>query len=121
MFAASDIHAMTSKTDSYGIVFLESWLLKKPVIGAFAGGVPEVIEDGVDGFLVPFGDVPMLAEYLLKLIRDPGLRERMGERGRRKVLASCTWDMKYRTFKGLLERAAAGARRASDGVEVHHE
>jgi len=106
MFAASDIHAMTSKTDSYGIVYLESWLAGRPVIGAFAGGVAELIEDGEDGFLVPFGNVAMLAESLWTLIRDRGLRDRMGERGRRKVLASCTWDRRYAVFRELLETTA---------------
>ncbi|HEX5417869.1 MAG TPA: glycosyltransferase family 4 protein [Chloroflexota bacterium] len=92
IFAASDVFAMPSRTDSFGIVYLESWLYRKPVIGARAGGVTATIDDGVDGFLIPFGDVPALANRLARLIGDPDGSLAMGERGRDKVLARYTWD-----------------------------
>lgn len=104
MFAACDLYAMPSKTDTFGIVYLEAWLAGKPVIGAFAGGVPEVITDGQDGFLVPFGNVPMLAEYIVKLMRDPALRVKMGKIGRRKVYRLHTWEKKYERLKELFTR-----------------
>src|SRR3712207_7592070 len=48
--AAGQVFCMPSRTDSFGIVYLEAWLNGVPVIGANAGGVPEVISDGVDGY-----------------------------------------------------------------------
>lgn len=92
ILAAADILALPSRTDSFGIVFLDAWANGLPVIGARAGGIPGVVADGVDGLLVPFGDVPALAEALRLLLDDPALRRRMGAAGREKVLAHYTWD-----------------------------
>ena len=92
ILAAADILALPSRTDSFGIVFLDAWANSKPVIGANAGGIPGVISDGVDGLLVPFGDAPALANALRRLLDDPALACRMGEAGRRKVAEKYTWD-----------------------------
>jgi len=92
---AGDVFVMPSRTDSFGIVYLESWLYKKPVIGALAGGVPEVISHGQDGYLVPFGDVARLADCIATLLTDKERAQRFGEAGCRKVLAEHTWDKKY--------------------------
>lgn len=114
LFHASDLLAMPSRADSYGIAYLEAWLAKKPVIGCFAGGVPEVIRDGEDGFLVPFGDAHMLSEYILLLIGNRELAGRMGERGYEKVISGCTWDMRYERlgelFHNVLEARGRAAR-----------
>ena len=95
IFDATNVFAMPSRTDSFGIVYLESWLYRKPVIGARAGGVPAVIDDGTDGFLVEFGDVADLSERIDLLIRDRELARRMGERGEEKVLNHYTWDLVF--------------------------
>lgn len=104
---ACDIFVMPSRADSLGIVYLEAWLYKKPVIGAYAGGVPEVITDGKDGFLVPFADIHMLAEYIRMLLAHPPLAHAMGHNGHHKVLRNYTWESscnKLQTlYKGLLE------------------
>lgn len=92
---AGDVFVMPSRTDSFGIVYLESWLYKKPVIGALAGGVPEVISHGQDGCLAPFGDVARLADCIATLLTDKELAQRFGEAGCRRVLAEHTWDRKY--------------------------
>ena len=92
VLAAADVLALPSRTDSFGIVFLDAWANGIPVIGANAGGIPGVVSDGVDGLLVPFGDVAALADALRRLLDDPALRQRMGEAGREKVLARYTWE-----------------------------
>jgi len=108
---ACDALVLPSRADSYGIVFLEAWLARRPVVGAYAGGIPHVVADGEDGFLVPFGDSHMLGECLLKLLGDPALARRMGERGRAKTLAECTWEMRYAKVRGLFEGLGPGGRR----------
>ncbi|MGI8858088.1 MAG: glycosyltransferase family 4 protein, partial [Thermomicrobiales bacterium] len=92
VLAATDVLALPSRTDSFGIVFLDAWANGIPVIGANAGGIPGVVSDGIDGLLVPFGDVAALAGALRRLLDDPALRQRMGEAGRAKVLARYTWE-----------------------------
>ena len=64
---------------------LEAMACGKPVVATRIGGVPEVVEEGKTGLLVPPGDSPALAEALLRLLRDPALRTRMGEAGRRRA------------------------------------
>lgn len=92
VLAAADMLALPSRTDSFGIVFLDAWANGKPVIGANAGGIPGVISDGVVGLLVPFGDVPALASAIRRLLDDSALAQRLGEAGRQKVLARYTWE-----------------------------
>jgi glycosyltransferase involved in cell wall biosynthesis len=104
LLAAADIVAMPSRTDSFGIVYLEAWLYRKPVIGAQAWGVGDVIEDGVDGRLVPFGDPGALANVLCTLLEQPGMREEMGARGEAKVYRYHTWDIKYQAVRDLYAR-----------------
>jgi glycosyltransferase involved in cell wall biosynthesis len=93
--AAADILAMPSRTDSFGIVFLEAWCYGIPVVGAQAGGIPDVINDGQDGLLVRYGDPDGLADALARLLADPELRQRMGRAGREKVDQHLTWDRVY--------------------------
>lgn len=95
--------AMPSRTDSFGIVYLESWLYRKPVIGARAGGVPAVIDDGHDGFLVDFGDVSALSERIEDLLAHPELRTVLGDHGNRKVYDRFTWDRLYPTIEEVYE------------------
>ncbi|MCL5256419.1 MAG: glycosyltransferase family 4 protein [Chloroflexi bacterium] len=95
LLAAGDVFVMPSRTDSFGIVYLEAWLYGKPVIGARAGGVPEVIDDDVDGYLVPFGDAEQIASRTRQLLDDKAVAARFGAAGRQKVLSQHTWDKKY--------------------------
>ena len=103
LLAAGDVFVMPSRTDSFGIVYLEAWLYKKPVIGALAGGVPDVITHGEDGLLVPFGNVAELAEAIERLLEERDLARRLGQAGYEKTLARHTWDHKYAQVKEVYE------------------
>ena len=105
LLAAADLLALPSRTESFGLVFLEAWANGKPVIGACAGAVAAVIEDGADGLLVPFGHVAALAEAIKILISDRDLSARFAARGRDKVIDEATWYQRvrsvYRSVLGL--------------------
>ncbi len=101
LLAAGDVLAMPSRTDSFGIVYLEAWAYGKPVIGARTWGVMDVIEDQADGLLVPFGDVPALAKAIARLVENPIEAHKMGKRGRAKALSEHTWDRKYPQVRDL--------------------
>ena len=103
--AAADVFAMPSRTDSFGIVYLEAWMYDVPVIGARAGGVPAVIADGTDGFLVDFGDVAALAERLQRLLEDRELAGRLGRAGHAKVLRELTFAEKYAAMLAVYREA----------------
>ncbi|MFN2116982.1 MAG: glycosyltransferase family 4 protein [Candidatus Promineifilaceae bacterium] len=83
---------LPSRTDSFGIVLLESWLYGRPVIAAAAGGIPGVVDNGKNGILVPFGDLSSLANAIKLLIEDEELNSILGENGRKKLLENFTWE-----------------------------
>lgn len=101
MLAACDLLALPSRTDSFGIVYLEAWLYRKPVIGTRTWGINDVIDDGKDGLLIPFGNVEALAESTAFLLDHPDLRAKMGAAGERKVYRSHRWDQKYPLIRDL--------------------
>jgi glycosyltransferase involved in cell wall biosynthesis len=74
-----------------GLVALEAMASGTPVIASHVGGLPEVVQDGVTGFLVPPGDVPALHDRLDQLLRDPALAHRLGQNSRELVLERFTW------------------------------
>jgi len=102
LLAAGDVMVMPSRTDSFGIAYLEAWLYGKPVVGALAGGVPDVISDGEDGYLVPFGDVACLAQAIEGLLSHPSTAQALGARGHQKAL-SHTWAAKYAQVREIYE------------------
>ncbi|MBI5586569.1 MAG: glycosyltransferase family 4 protein [Deltaproteobacteria bacterium] len=85
LLAAADVLALPSAIESFGVVFLEAWAQKKPVVGADIPAVAALIENGKDGLLVPAGDAPALGAALVRLLKDPGLRQALGAAGAAKV------------------------------------
>ncbi|HWA24088.1 MAG TPA: glycosyltransferase family 4 protein [Lacunisphaera sp.] len=69
-YAASDLFALPSRKEGFGLVYLEAMTYGKPCIGARAGGAPEVINDAV-GALVEYGNLPDLAAAVTDLVRHP--------------------------------------------------
>ena len=112
-YDALDLFAMPSRTDSFGIVFLEAWANNKPVVAASAGGVPEVVTHGETGLLVPFGDVTALSDALGRLIADPVLARRLGASGRALVEGGYTWDERFRALAARVERSIGAGRLAA--------
>ncbi len=100
-FTACDLFVMPSRIDSFGIVYLEAWMVEKPVIGAWIGAMPEVINHEIDGFLVPFGDADILAQRIRELLENDDLRKKMGRHGKEKVLAKHTWSHTIKVMKNI--------------------
>lgn len=111
--AAADLFALPSRTDSFGIVYLEAWCYRLAVVGARAGGVPDVIDDRRDGMLVRFGDVAALADAIDRLLRDRALAGRMGQAGYDKVRRELTWEHKYAQVRAVYGELLA-AKQPSD-------
>lgn len=78
LLAAADVFALPSYREGLPISLLEAIACGLPVVATEVGGIPEVVEDGVDGFLVPPGDVDVLAAKIQGLCGAPGLRAAMG-------------------------------------------
>lgn len=83
VFEATDIFCQPSRwQEAFGWVITEAMAFRKPVVGTGVGGIPEVITDGVTGFVTAPRDPAAMAERIGQLICDAGLRRRMGENGR---------------------------------------
>jgi colanic acid/amylovoran biosynthesis glycosyltransferase len=85
LYAESDICCLPSLAETVGVVNMEAMATARAVVSSNLMGVPELIEDGVDGILVTPGREGELAQSLRTLAADPELRRRLGEAGRRKV------------------------------------
>ncbi|MEP7335877.1 MAG: glycosyltransferase family 4 protein [Actinomycetota bacterium] len=85
-YAAFDAMILPSGNEGTPVSAIESLAAGRPVVATRVGGVPDVVRDGEDGFLVDLGDVGELAGALARLAEDPELRGRMGEAGRARVL-----------------------------------
>lgn len=86
LIAALDVVVLSSSApEPFGRVVIEGMAAGKPVIATAAGGVPEIIEDGVSGILVPPKDAQALADAILKLLSDRGMAHRIGLAARQRV------------------------------------
>lgn len=104
IFADLDIVVMSSLNEGTPVSLIEAMAAGKAVVGTAVGGVPDVIEDGVTGLLVPPEDLRALADSILGLLNDDGLRRVLGERARAAVypkydVSRLVADMKDLYFK----------------------
>lgn len=99
-YARADLFALPSTAEGFGLVFLEAMAFSKAVVGAAAGGSIDVIEDGVNGLLVPTNDPERLAQALDRLLRDEALCVELGRRGAEIVRQK----FQFSTFRAELER-----------------
>ncbi|PYQ48696.1 MAG: N-acetyl-alpha-D-glucosaminyl L-malate synthase BshA [Acidobacteria bacterium] len=79
---ASDLFLLPSEQESFGMAALEAMASEVPVIATRAGGLPEVITDGENGFLLPVGDVDAMAARAIEILSNPELQRRMGHKAR---------------------------------------
>jgi glycosyltransferase involved in cell wall biosynthesis len=101
-YSACEIFALPSKGEGFGLVYLEAMACGKPVIGGAHGGAPEIIEDGVTGYLVPHGDPMQLATSLEALLADPANAKEMGARGKLRVEHEFRFNVFARSLKKIL-------------------
>jgi glycosyltransferase involved in cell wall biosynthesis len=101
-YEACEMFALPSRGEGFGLVYLEAMARGKPVIGGAHGGAPEVIEDGVTGYLVPHGDAAQLATSIETLLSDPTLAQKMGARGRQRVEREFRFSVFAKSLKKIL-------------------
>jgi glycosyltransferase involved in cell wall biosynthesis len=97
--------------ESFGMVLIEAMACQTPVIGTNIGGIPEVIKNDVDGFIVPAEDSNALALAISKILSDKDLAIRMGLAGEAKVREKFTWDTRVvltkEVFESCLKKSSA--------------
>jgi N-acetyl-alpha-D-glucosaminyl L-malate synthase BshA len=104
VLAGADLFLLPSETESFGLAALEALSCEVPVIASNAGGLPEVVVDGENGFLRPVGDVEGMAETALRLLGDEDLRRSFGLAGRRRAVEEFSQSAVVARYRSLYER-----------------
>jgi glycosyltransferase involved in cell wall biosynthesis len=81
LLACADLFVLPSETESFGLAALEAMASGAPVVATAVGGLPEVVEHGVSGYLYPVGDVDAMAQAAVELLTNPRTHTRMAEAG----------------------------------------
>jgi glycosyltransferase involved in cell wall biosynthesis len=106
LLAAADGFVMSSRLEGFPNALMEALAAGLPAVATRVGGIPEIVEDGVSGFVVPPGDVKALAEALGRLSGLPAQeRRRMGEAGQRHILRLCSLPTVVRLWEALIEHS----------------
>ncbi len=90
-FKEADLYLMPSRSDAFGISFLEAWSAGVPVVGARIGATPEVIDENVNGLLADFDNPKDIAQKVVLLLKKKKLRRSLGTSGHLKVSQKYTW------------------------------
>jgi L-malate glycosyltransferase len=87
-----DLFVMSSVTEGLGTSLLDAMACRRPIVATRAGGIPEIVEEGINGQLVPPRDAASLAAAIVRALKDEGLRRRMGDAGFARVRERFTVD-----------------------------
>jgi len=111
-YSAFDALLLPSANEGTPVSVIEALAARRPTVATRVGGVPDIVREGIDGFLVEVGDTQGLADRLAELARDPELRAQMGADGRSRVLERYAVqrlvDDVDRLYRSLLTTAALG-------------
>jgi glycosyltransferase involved in cell wall biosynthesis len=110
---AADAVVLPSQSEAFPLSLVEAMAMARPVVAYSVGGIPELVEDGVTGFLVPRGDVAAMADSLGRLAADANLSTEMGRRGRVRVERHFSMERMVDSIEELYAQVAAEHRQHS--------
>jgi glycosyltransferase involved in cell wall biosynthesis len=113
LYGAADLVALPSRYEPFGTVIPEAWSMGKALIATRAAGAAAHVTDGSDGILCPVDDPPALAAALVKLARDPALRNRLAANGRRVYERLFTREVVIASLLDSYQKMLRIGRRAS--------
>lgn len=106
-YRAAAVSVIPSLEEGFGIPAAEAMGCEVAVVASDAGGLPEVVENGVTGLVVPRGDATALAQAIGSLLADPERRRAMGQAGRARALRLFDWDRTAEQFEEIYREVAA--------------
>ena len=109
LLAAADLLLLPSETESFGLVALEAMASGVPVVASDVGGLPEVVEHGVTGFLAPVGDVDAMAGYCIQILADCEKTEVYAAAARKRAAEKFDYRRIIPMYERIYERLLAGA------------
>lgn len=116
LYQSCDLFVAPSLYESFGLIYLEAMNYGKPVIGCQAGGIPEVVDDGVTGKLVDPEAPAQLAEAIISLLKEPHLLYEMGSAGRQQLLERFTYVQMAKQFAAVYRQVIGQSEKIRDKV-----
>jgi N-acetyl-alpha-D-glucosaminyl L-malate synthase BshA len=116
LLAAADLFLLPSSTESFGLAALEAMASGVPVIASRVGGLPEVIEDGVTGYLAPPGNVERMASLAIALLTDQDAHHAMGRAARERATERFHYRDIVPCYEAVYRRVLDGTRGAAEAV-----
>jgi glycosyltransferase involved in cell wall biosynthesis len=108
IYSAADIFVIPSLQEAFGQTALESMACGTPVVGSDAGGIPEIVRDGVTGLLFPVGDARSLAAAMVKLLEDDKARAMIGKECRRVAVEEYSLEIQAKRYANLYRKVLRG-------------
>lgn len=118
ILCAIDVFTLTSTTECLPMALLEAMACARPAVCTAVGGVAEVLDDGVTGYLVPAKDPARLAQRLIELLENPLTARRMGRAGRRRVESEFNLDRSVEAAQSAIEDLVATQYAKVDGANA---
>jgi len=106
---AADVGLFTSEMESFCLSILETMCFACPSVATAVGGIPEVVDDGVTGLLVPFGDTEPQARAVESLIQNPARRAALGRAAQIRAAGLFSADVIVPRYEQLYRRVCASA------------
>ncbi len=104
---ATDIFVLSSRKEGLPYTIIEAMMAGLPVVASQVGGLPELVDEGITGYLVPAREPVALANAIQRLLKDKVLRQRMGAQGRTKALQAFTLDQMLTKTQRIYEEVLA--------------
>ena len=115
IIATLDVAVLPSFFEGMGRVLLEAMAMGKPVVASAVGGIPELVKQGVNGFLVSPGSVSELRDAVLRLLKDKEMAARMGNEGKSRVTETFGADRMVRSIERVYRQLLAAKGIPLDG------
>jgi len=106
-YAACDVFALPSRMEGWGLSLMEAMATGKPVVSTNVGGIPELVENKVNGYLCNPGDVTTLSKKIIYLLKNEDVAKEMGKMGLKKA-RSYSWEKTAKRVKNIYERIMEG-------------
>lgn len=103
-----DLFVMSSVTEGLGTSLLDAMAAGRPIVATTAGGIPEIVEDGLNGLLVPPRDHHALADAIVRALKNPAMRQQMGDAGLARVKERFTVERMVEQTADVYKRLLAG-------------